>query len=288
MGIELNTDIGGALDKLLEMNPKYQATKIFNDEIKNDPNIPRETKIAFMLQRKKIIKQAENLGKTLNLADLILKENGKSLEEKLPSLNEDWFNYFSDVAENCSNEEMQTIWAKVLAGECENVGSVSKKLISILQVIDKDCAKVFSYICSYVASYEVENDISSLFILPGNIMTRGNNYLKPSSLKGYYDNNIINEYRLMNLESLGLIKVNDIGFAMNVNELKLKYCGKIIDIKCNSDNNIPTGLITFTSAGEGLVKVLQKDLDNKKDPSYIEDFIVRYYKETGCEVTVHD
>ncbi len=55
----------------------------------------------------------------------------------------DWtarfFNYIQDV----SSEEMQSLWAKVLAGEVERPGSISVRSLSILRNLDRADAELF-------------------------------------------------------------------------------------------------------------------------------------------------
>ena len=60
----------------------------------------------------------------------------------------DWtarfFNYIQDV----SSAEMQSLWAKVLAGEIEQPGSVSIRALSILRNLDQPTAQLFQRLCS--------------------------------------------------------------------------------------------------------------------------------------------
>ena len=60
----------------------------------------------------------------------------------------DWtarfFNYIQDV----STEEMRLLWAKVLAGEIEQPGSVSIRALSILRNMDQSSAELFRTLCS--------------------------------------------------------------------------------------------------------------------------------------------
>ena len=60
----------------------------------------------------------------------------------------DWtarfFNYIQDV----SSEEMQLLWAKVLAGQIEQPGSVPIRALSILRNLDQASAKLFQVLCS--------------------------------------------------------------------------------------------------------------------------------------------
>ena len=60
----------------------------------------------------------------------------------------DWTaRFFSDV-QDVSSEEMQRLWAKVLAGEVERPGSTSLKAMSILKGLDRNTAILFITLCS--------------------------------------------------------------------------------------------------------------------------------------------
>ena len=45
---------------------------------------------------------------------------------------------------------MQELWAKILAGECNNTGSFSKMTLSVVGELDKNDAILFSSLCSCV------------------------------------------------------------------------------------------------------------------------------------------
>ena len=69
----------------------------------------------------------------------------------------DWSaRFFSDV-QDVSSEEMQVLWAKVLAGEVERPGSTSIRTLSILRNIDQVTAGLFKGLCSACVSVTLPN-----------------------------------------------------------------------------------------------------------------------------------
>ena len=61
--------------------------------------------------------------------DSIILQAAQELKDKTvddTKVDIDWVNQFFAYAENVSNEEMQSIWAKVLAGEVQKPNSFSK------------------------------------------------------------------------------------------------------------------------------------------------------------------
>lgn len=68
-----------------------------------------------------------------------------SKEETVSSdpLDEDWIRRFFSIAEDISNEEMQALWGRILAGEVKRPKSYSLRTLEILKNITKDEAKIF-------------------------------------------------------------------------------------------------------------------------------------------------
>ena len=60
----------------------------------------------------------------------------------------DWTARFFDYAQDVSSEDMQTLWAKVLAGEVERPGSTSGRTLSVLRDLDSATARLFASICA--------------------------------------------------------------------------------------------------------------------------------------------
>ncbi|MDO4732526.1 MAG: DUF2806 domain-containing protein [Bacillota bacterium] len=56
----------------------------------------------------------------------------------------DWLFQFMDKARLVSDEEMQLIWGRILAGECNAPGSVPKSLLHILEQVEKSHAETFT------------------------------------------------------------------------------------------------------------------------------------------------
>ena len=61
----------------------------------------------------------------------------------------DWLANFFDKCRNVSEEDMQDLWARVLAGEANNPGRFSRKTINILSDMERKYAKLFQDICRY-------------------------------------------------------------------------------------------------------------------------------------------
>ena len=72
----------------------------------------------------------------------------QDMPESLPHQDIDWFMRFYDGCGNISNEELQAIWAKILAGEVRKPGSYSYRTLETLKNISSIEAKLFASICN--------------------------------------------------------------------------------------------------------------------------------------------
>ena len=76
----------------------------------------------------------------------------EQMPEQVPDtpVDHDWTARFFDDAKDVSNEEMQKLWAKLLAGEVERPGSVSLRTLDILRNMTQKEAKLFARVVNYI------------------------------------------------------------------------------------------------------------------------------------------
>ncbi len=60
----------------------------------------------------------------------------------------DWTARFFNEVQDISSEEMQSLWARVLAGEVKRAGSISVRTLGILKNLDQATARLFRTFCS--------------------------------------------------------------------------------------------------------------------------------------------
>lgn len=122
----------------------------------------------------------------------------------------DWFMRYYEAAGNVSDEDMQEIWAKVLAGEIDNPSFFSLRIIDVLRNMRKADAELFVRFC------EVSFDMGS-----GNLfLPNYDEYLEKSGI-AYSD--------IMRLSEMGLI-FNDPLITLN---FELSEEAKIILVNGN-------------------------------------------------------
>lgn len=112
-----------------------------------------------------------------------------------PQYDLDWFFRFYETVGSVSDQQMQELWARILAGEVRNPGSHSFHLIEILKRMSKTDAELFNKICSL--SIEIDDHI----FIP--------NY------KSYLSHYGISFDELLILDEFGLINTNGM-ISLNV------------------------------------------------------------------------
>ena len=271
------------VDEILGGSPTHRAKQLFIQEIENDPDLTTSEKMAYLYSYKSIVNQIKNTDQIYTLADLKMKERGKSIEDELPKLDEDWLNYYNDVIKNFSNEGMQAIWASILAGECNNKGSISKKLISILQTIDLKTAKDFSFLCSHsvIVYDEYEKNLIPIFPRLFEVDFKDN-----LNIQNYLSTIPINSIDLSNLQIMGLITFDDSDsscYYIEDNKAEVLYYETKLKIK--SDKNILVGKVLYTAYGNELAWLLHDVFRNQKDDKYIE-FVQNYLKNLNPSIEI--
>jgi hypothetical protein len=93
---------------------------------------------------------AEEAQKQRNIESITAKALPYIEEESKPqNMENDWITNFFDKCRLISDEQMQTLWAKVLAGEANSSGSYSKRTVNFLSSLDKKDAIHFATLCSF-------------------------------------------------------------------------------------------------------------------------------------------
>lgn len=187
----------------------------------------------------------------------------------------DWLIRFIDDAKDTSNEEMQELWARLLAGEVAKPGSFSKKTISIVKDLDTYSAQLFSKVCNCGFG---QNKLTIFIHGYKNV---------------FYKQNGLNYSTISNLESIGLLTFHT-GFGLIRTPARLK-AGEIAEFKDKNGtlsihpmkepfkeglNEIPASNVTLTCFGQELAKVVERTLSNDYIESLIESFALWGYVAT--------
>ena len=111
---EIADDVIGKTGNILEWlnQPKEEARGYLLDLIKEDTEITPQEKAALIYNSRKFTREYANSKRIYEQAKSHFNPHTQGNE-----IEDDWLHFFFDKAEKVSNESMQIIWAKLLAGE---------------------------------------------------------------------------------------------------------------------------------------------------------------------------
>lgn len=159
-------------------------------------------------------------------------------------MEDDWVTNFFDKCRIISDEEMQSLWAKVLAGEANSPGKFSKRTVNFLGDLDKRDAELFAALCRF--GWYVGSFTPLIFDPQASI----------------YNDIGLNFDALTHLDSIGLIQFGSVsGFKLTrlPKKITVSYCGAPIVLTMEKDegNELPIGKVLLSKVGMELVSVCQ-------------------------------
>ncbi len=116
-----------------------------------DPHIEERTqnRVDFQEAKKQI-----NIENVTAFAAAELKNEPPVTNEPL---DEDWTTRFFRIVEDISNEEMQALWGKILAGEIKQPKSYSLRTLELIRNLSKNEADIFMKVANFAVKVESEN-----------------------------------------------------------------------------------------------------------------------------------
>lgn len=218
----------------------------------------------YRLAYQELLKQ-ENIERIVDRAYEEL--DGKALQSEEP-ISKDWMNRFIAHAGEISDEDMQIIWGKVLAGEVVAPKSFSLRTLETLTNMSPDEAALFARVAEFIVqdSYLLNND----------------EFNKKYGVR-YSD--------ILNLEEIGL--VNSSGFISKKIILGktpvtiIDFCDYVLTGYCSEKESYQLSIMEFplTRTGRELYSIIEK---NKKSIEFIKDVAKCIKSQSyGCQITLH-
>lgn len=215
-----------------------------------------DDKITQIQERAALRVAAEEIRNQRNIEAPIIKALSNIREGARPAeMDDDWLANFFDKCRLVSNEEMQNLWAQVLAGEANVPGSFSPRTVNFLATLNQKEAQLFRRFCSYNWT-DNEGIICPIIFLSNDEM--------PVS---------ITQNELIHLQSIGLITYHYGAFRTGgktlwVDKANLTYHGKSITAEfvrkendSHSQPNIYLGGVTLTQLGVELASICDPIVD---------------------------
>lgn len=178
------------------------------------------------------------------------------------NIEDDWLANFFEKASMFSDDQVQEIWARILAEEVNKPGAFSRRTINELESFSKNDAEDFMKICSYVWE-GVGKPFIAIFDIENPLFKNDN---------VYYDT-------LLNLSNIGTIRLNDsssLSLRSIPDEIEPTYFNKSKRLKFQSEGypQLPIGIVTFTKMGLELFQIVNAEMN----VDYYNDTLVNWNK----------
>lgn len=152
---------------------------------------------------------------------------------------DDWISNFFDKSRIVSDDEMQALWSRILAGEVNEPGAFSKRTVNLLADFDKTDADLFRRLCGF--AWMIGELHPLIFDLTSNIYTAQG----------------INFTVITHLESVGLVRFEPLaGFQRQElpKQFAIHYYGEptVLTMPNEENNQLDLGKVIFSKAGREL------------------------------------
>lgn len=207
-----------------------------------------EIKITDLHQRAAQRLIQEEAKRQQNMEDIIDKTEPHLNEEAKPeAMEDDWIANLFDKCRIVSDSEMQSLWARVLAGEANAPRTYSKRTVNMLSNFDKSDAELFTKLCGF--GWMIRNSFVPLVF---------------NFRAEIYNRRRIDFDSLSILEDIGLIKL-DVGlwggFAERISvedtRFVVHYYDKPLSLEmpADVDNQLTLGKTRLTRIGQELAPI---------------------------------
>ncbi len=237
-----------------------------------------ENEITALRQRSEHRRMMEEMRHQKNMESITAKA--------LPQLNDnadasqmddDWLANFFAKCRIVSNDEMQTLWSRILAGEANTPGAYSKRTVNCLSEMDKDEAEFFKKLCGFCWRCKITKDFlpTNSFAISNQVyqeVVNDPDLVSPlifDSSDAIYNKHGIRFEILEHFDSIGLIKffmsVDD-NFIWTFNEdigILGIYQDKTFFLSPSSiekaQRTVRLGVVSFTAVGEELATLCETE-----------------------------
>jgi len=179
------------------------------------------------------------------------------------NVEDDWIVNFFDKCRIVSDEEMQSLWAKVLAGEANSPGTYSKRTVNFLGSLDKTDAHLFTSLCGF--GWVIGNVVPLIF----------------DENQTIYNNQGINFNTLTHLDDIGLVSFNSISRFRRLKlpkRITVSYHGTPLNLEFDKEanNDLDLGKVLLTKTGQQLAPIC-----GSKPVGGFQDYVTETWAQKG-------
>lgn len=142
--------------RLSQINPEYAVLQLANKgRTKVEPKLDGETliRLATKINYEETIRAEVNTAKAILVAEAILAD--ESGEVSSESINQDWLYRWREYAGGVSDDELQTLWGALLAGEIKSPGAFSLRTLEFIRNLSPYEAKQIEKLMQFVINHYI-------------------------------------------------------------------------------------------------------------------------------------
>ncbi len=289
---------GKAAERRAETQARMQLISASTEQIAHQIDVdPKYALLAGEKYARRIVQEQINLDKICDFAAQeieISSEKATSSEKtddqkedadsKKPEISDDWLDNFRKEACGKSNEEMQILFGKILAGEVTRPESFSIRTVKIMGQLDSRAASLFRRLCSLCVSMGVPDMILDSRV-PSLGTNAGQNGLKDYGLT-FSNLNILQEYGLIISDFNSYMDYRPAIARNNRVGLALNYCNThwgLVPEKAGNwpvDKELRISGVQLTNSGRELQKIVEIEPDEKYTSA-----LTSYFLDSGLQLT---
>lgn len=260
---QAEADVTAIRSGQMKLLPDGTLSEIKTLSVEDNLLLPNMAKVANQNILTDAIRKEINLSKTIVYAEneLIDDSQAPSAEQ----VTDDWLFRWKEFASKVSEDEIQQLWAKVLAGEVKHPGTTSYRLLDFIDKLNKreieDISKIFSFV-----------------MVNNNLILRG-----VENDTGYLVNNNLDKQFFQKMSDLGIISQATAGVINIKTELDFSkfdpyhfgYNGFVLCVKQTDkikDNKLSVLYYSLSTLGLELFAMAKIPSDQKYLESLADDF----------------
>jgi hypothetical protein len=165
----VSNTLGGVLEPIQRKRlskARAEEINIISEALRNNADLPIEYKSDYLqistldssgLRERAALrllfqelKKQQNIDKVIDKAYDILENDNEGSDEPV---NPDWFTRLMNSVEDISDEQMQEVWGKILAGEVREPNTFSFRTLDVVKNLTKDEAFLFDRVSSFAIQF---------------------------------------------------------------------------------------------------------------------------------------
>ncbi|KAB0463653.1 DUF2806 domain-containing protein [Vibrio kanaloae] len=240
--------------------------------LRNNPDIPDSVSSTLAAVAEKRNREEKNVISSIAYAQASLEDGGATGREG--AIDTDWMNRWYDYASRVTNDDLQQLWGKILAGEVRKENSVSYRLMDFIDKLTSTEIDEISLILSMV-------ETSNL------ILFRGEKHVEKFFEQNGIDSNCIQKYTdlgVLGSSTTGIVNVTTNLDFTKFNYFTFNYAGCSFQLSLKQEQNESKSIRYYSlgTMGQSLMHLSNYTFNQSYLDSLSKDLLEENIVSTQC------